>query len=91
MDVRGNPALGEFVAVEPPHRVVFTWGIEGRSDLPAGQQHRRGGVAVRAATRPSSPSPTGTSPTEDYRRSHDEGWSEFLAVLAQVAVAAAPG
>src|SRR6202034_2948139 len=30
IDVRGNPARGEYVMVDPPHRVVFTWGIEGR-------------------------------------------------------------
>ncbi len=36
LDVRGNPARGEYVVVEPPRRVVFTWGIEGRGDFPPG-------------------------------------------------------
>ena len=36
LDVRGNPARGEYVEVDPPHRVVFTWGIEGRGDFPPG-------------------------------------------------------
>ena len=27
---------GNFVAVEPPHRVVFTWGVPGSDSLPAG-------------------------------------------------------
>ena len=36
IDVRGNPARGEFAVVDPPHRVVFTWGIEHRADFPPG-------------------------------------------------------
>ena len=36
LSVRGNPARGEYVEVDPPHRVVFTWGIEGSGDLPPG-------------------------------------------------------
>jgi uncharacterized protein YndB with AHSA1/START domain len=33
----GDAAVrGNFVAVEPPHRVVFTWGVPGSDSLPAG-------------------------------------------------------
>src|SRR5439155_197424 len=32
----GDRVRGEYVAVEPPHRVVFTWGFEGSTDLPPG-------------------------------------------------------
>ena len=36
VDVRGNPARGTYVEVDPPHRVVFTWGVEGDADMPPG-------------------------------------------------------
>src|SRR5437899_2042975 len=32
----GDRVRGEYVTVEPPHRVVFTWGFEGSTDLPPG-------------------------------------------------------
>src|SRR5260370_27582893 len=32
----GHVVLGEYVLVEPPSRVVFTWGWEGNPDLPPG-------------------------------------------------------
>ena len=90
VNVRGNPALGEFVVVEPPHRVIFTWGIEGRGDLPPGSS------TVEVVLQPDGDETVVTLthrdlPTEDYRRSHESGWSEFLGVLAQVAAADSPG
>jgi uncharacterized protein YndB with AHSA1/START domain len=30
------PVRGEYLEVDPPHRVVFTWGVDGRDDLPPG-------------------------------------------------------
>lgn len=32
----GQKIEGEFVDVEPPHRVVFTWGLAGNDALPPG-------------------------------------------------------
>jgi uncharacterized protein YndB with AHSA1/START domain len=90
LDVRGNPARGEYVVVEPPQRVVFTWGIEGRGDFPPGSS------TVEVVLQPEGDETVVTLthtnlPTEDYRRSHEGGWTEFLAVLAQVAVTNSPG
>jgi uncharacterized protein YndB with AHSA1/START domain len=33
--------LGEYVVVEPPRRVVFTWGLEGGAGVPAGSARSR--------------------------------------------------
>lgn len=33
---QGFTALGEFQELDPPHRVVFTWGWEGHDTVPAG-------------------------------------------------------
>jgi uncharacterized protein YndB with AHSA1/START domain len=90
VNVRGNPARGEFVVVEPPHRVVFTWGIEGRGDFPPGSS------TVEVVFRPDGGETVVTLthrdlPSEDHQRSHEAGWTEFLGVLVQVAPADSPG
>jgi uncharacterized protein YndB with AHSA1/START domain len=89
VNVRGNPALGEFVEVDPPRRVVFTWGIEGSGDLPPGSS------TVEVVLLPDGDDTVVTLthrdlPTEEYRRSHQSGWAEFLGILGEVASSAAP-
>ncbi len=84
LDVRGNPARGEFLEVDPPHRVVFTWGIEGRGDFPPGSSTVE--VVLRAEGQDTIVTLTHRDlPTEDYRTSHQAGWTEFLSVLQEVA------
>lgn len=88
LDVRGNPARGEFVVVEPPHRVVFTWGIEGRGDFPPGSST----VEVVLRTEGDDTVVTLTHrdlPNQEYRRSHRAGWAEFLGILVGVAAPSA--
>lgn len=36
LDIDATPVRGEYVEVEPPRRVVFTWGVPGRDALPPG-------------------------------------------------------
>jgi uncharacterized protein YndB with AHSA1/START domain len=36
IDIGSHVALGEYVEVDPPRRVVFTWGWEGGQPIPAG-------------------------------------------------------
>jgi uncharacterized protein YndB with AHSA1/START domain len=36
LDFSRTPVRGEYVAVEPPRRVVFTWGVAGNDLLPPG-------------------------------------------------------
>jgi uncharacterized protein YndB with AHSA1/START domain len=36
LDFSKTPVRGEYVEVEPPRRVVFTWGVAGRDSLPPG-------------------------------------------------------
>jgi uncharacterized protein YndB with AHSA1/START domain len=89
IDVRGNPARGEYVVVEPPHRVVFTWGMEGSEDFPPGSST----VEVVLQVDEDETVVTLTHqdlPSEDYRRSHREGWGEFLDLLAEQAGSSSP-
>jgi uncharacterized protein YndB with AHSA1/START domain len=84
IDVRGNPARGEYVVVDPPHRVVFTWGMEGSEEFPPGSST----VEVVLAAEGDETVVTLTHsdlPGEDYHRSHREGWGEFLGLLAEAA------
>jgi len=36
VNIGDQPIRGTYVAVEPPHRVVFTWGLPGNDALPPG-------------------------------------------------------
>jgi uncharacterized protein YndB with AHSA1/START domain len=84
LDVRGNPALGEFLEVDAPHRVVFSWGIEGSEDLPPGSSTVE--VVLEADGDDTVVTLTHRDlPTADYRRSHEAGWGEFLGILKGVA------
>jgi uncharacterized protein YndB with AHSA1/START domain len=89
LDVRGNPARGAYVVIDPPHRVVFSWGIEGRPDFPPGSST----VEVLLQSDGDDTVVTLTHrdlPTEDHRRSHQGGWGEFLGILGEVVSSAPP-
>jgi uncharacterized protein YndB with AHSA1/START domain len=76
------PVRGEYVAVEPPHRVVFTWGVAGRDELPAGSTT----VEVRLTAQGPATLvelfhhglPAGQTD------GHRSGWAEKLGMLASV-------
>ncbi len=36
VDIAGYPVRGKYLHVEPPHRIVVSWGFVGSKDLPAG-------------------------------------------------------
>ncbi len=79
-----NVVLGEFVELDPPRRVVYTWGSELRDSLPAGSttvafdlQPENGGTLVRLRH--------SDLPTESEVEQHTKGWDYFLPLLAKVA------
>lgn len=86
LDIRGVPLRGEFVAVEPPHRLVFTWGAPGNPAVPPGS------TTVEITLRPDGDATVvelihrGLPPEEVAR--HGVGWHHYLPRLA---VAAAGG
>ena len=86
----GDRVRGEYVAVEPPHRVVFTWGFEGNADLPPSSStveitlHADGdGTIVRLRH--------DRLPTALSREQHAVGWQHYVERLAIVAVGRDPG
>jgi len=85
---RGEHCEGEYLVVDPPHRVSFTWGwTNGFAGV------RPGATTVEVVL---EPIPTGTRvrvthfdlPTEDARRLHDEGWSHLVGRLVEACVSA---
>ena len=87
--VEGNPARGAFVEVDPPRRVVFTWGIDGNENLPPGASTvevdlvAEGDETIVTLTHRDLP--------EDFRASHQGGWNQFLGTLGSVAAATPKG
>jgi uncharacterized protein YndB with AHSA1/START domain len=80
IDFEGTAARGSYVAIEPPNRVVFTWGIPDDATLPPGASTVEvvmvadgGGTIVNLTHRDVPP---------DREPSHREGWEGCLAALA---------
>jgi uncharacterized protein YndB with AHSA1/START domain len=72
--------IGEYIVVEPPSRVVFTWGFDGNDTVPPGSST----VSVTL-----TPTPDGTHVhlvhtglPHPALGDHEEGWRGYLAQLA---------
>ncbi len=79
----GSVASGHYVAVEPPHRVVFTWGWVGDETLPPGQstvevtfRADRDDTIVRLRHL--------ALPSMASREQHAQGWHHFLGRLVDL-------
>jgi uncharacterized protein YndB with AHSA1/START domain len=87
--IPGHPARGEFVEVDKPNRVVFTWGWDGNETLPPGSSK----VEVEL-----QPEGNGTSVhflhrelTAEQAASHAQGWDHYLERLELAAAGGDPG
>lgn len=83
-------ALGEFVAVEPFRRLVFTWGWQDDPGVPPGSStveitlhEDEGSTLVRLRH--------SGLPDEGARRNHAKGWGKYLARLGLVTSGEDPG
>src|SRR4029077_3654368 len=75
VDVNGYLIRGEYLEVEPPHRVVVSWGIDGAEALPPGSSRVEFTL---------TPTDTGTrlnlvhSSLPDARaKTHGNGWGNY--------------
>jgi len=81
LDMGEIAARGTYLTVEPPYRVVFTWGIPGNDELPPG------GSTVEVTLTPDGDDTMvvlthrGLPPTEIH--SHRGGWEHQLAQLRE--------
>jgi uncharacterized protein YndB with AHSA1/START domain len=89
LDITGVPVRGHYVAVEPPHRVVLTWGVAGSDTLPPGS------TTVEITLRPDGDETVvelvhrGLPPEE--RPQHRLGWDHFLDRLVVAGAGGDPG
>jgi uncharacterized protein YndB with AHSA1/START domain len=75
-------ARGAYVAVEPPHRVVFTWGIPGDATLPPGASTVE--VVFVADDGDTIVTLTHRDVPAERELSHREGWERCLDALVAV-------
>ncbi len=82
VDMGDTSLRGTYVVVEPPNRVVFTWGIPGSDDLPAGS------TTVEIVLRPEGDATVVELTHRDLpAERHDEhlqGWTNLLGVLGSL-------
>jgi len=84
IDVDGEHfATGEYIEVDPPRRLVFSWGWEGKSDVAPGLtsveiELEADGQGTILRLRHSG------LPNETERASHGAGWTLYMGKLAVV-------
>lgn len=89
VDISGYPFRGEYLELEPPHRVVVSWGLAGSDDFPPGSSRvefilspTSGGTSLKVVH---------TDLPDTHARTHGLGWTHYLARLEQAAVGTEPG
>jgi uncharacterized protein YndB with AHSA1/START domain len=88
--IPGHTARGEFVELDAPHRLVFTWGWDGQEGVPPGSST----IEIELAT-----DGEGTSlrfvhrdlPSAEAVASHTHGWDHYLPRLEIAAAGGDPG
>lgn len=82
LDMGATLVRGQYVAVEPPNRVTFTWGVPGSASLPAGSSTVE--ILLRAEGEETVVDLIHSDLPADERPRHKAGWTERLAQLPQV-------
>ena len=89
VDINGYLVRGHYLDIDPPHRVVVSWGMAGTEDLPPGSSR------VEFLLKPTA---TGTNLMLNHTRlpdtrakTHAAGWANYLRRLRAVARGIDPG
>ena len=83
VDIEGNPIRGEYLEVDPPHRVVVSWGVLGSDLMPSGSSRVEFRLTPTDAGTHLDLTHTGL-PLETVP-DHEQGWTHFLTRLAELA------
>ncbi|MEA2211787.1 MAG: hypothetical protein QOF83_1735 [Solirubrobacteraceae bacterium] len=83
LDIKGTPVRGRYLELEPPHRLLISWGYAGSERLPP----EASTVEVRLSAQPG-----GTRVELEHRdlpdeqtAAHASGWTHYLARLQSAA------
>jgi len=89
VDINGIPVRGEYLEVDPPRRVLVSWGVAGSTGMPPGATEVEftltaipAGTRLRLVHRGLPP---------DQARVHAAGWQHFLDRLTPAVTGADPG
>jgi uncharacterized protein YndB with AHSA1/START domain len=89
VDINGVPVRGRYLEVDPPRRILVSWGVAGNGDMPPGATEVEftltsipAGTRLRLVHR---------GLAEDQRELHATGWQHFLARLTRAAAGSDPG
>lgn len=89
VDVKGALVRGEYLELDPPHRVVVSWGMAGAGDLPPGASR------VEFTLTPNGSGTTlrlvHTGLPDSRAQTHATGWAHYLARLRTAAAGTDPG
>jgi uncharacterized protein YndB with AHSA1/START domain len=83
VDINGVPVRGHYVELDPPHRLVVTWGHAGSQRLPPGASVVE--VRLSAIGGGTDVHVTHRDLPEPEAAGHARGWPHFLARLATAA------
>jgi uncharacterized protein YndB with AHSA1/START domain len=89
VDINGVPVRGEFLEVDPPRRVVISWGMAGSDALPPGMSRVEFTLTATATGTALSLRHTGLP--EIGAPTHRLGWANYLARLQTAAAGGDPG
>lgn len=89
VDINGRPVRGSYVEVDPPGRLVLTWGFAGSDDLPPGASTVEVTLSTEGAGTRVDLTHRGLPKLEGPQ--HATGWAHFLTRLAVAAGGGDPG
>ena len=87
--IPGHTARGEFVELDRPNRLVYTWGWDGESNVPPGSSTIEIELASEGDT--TSLRFVHNLPTAEAAASHTTGWDHYLDRLEVAATGGDPG
>ncbi len=89
LDINGVPVRGRYMELEPPHRLLLSWGHAGSAQLPPGASTVE--VKLTPTARGTTVSVTHWGLPDAERAGHAIGWAHFLERLRTLAGGADPG
>lgn len=89
VDINGVLVRGEYLEIDPPRRVVVSWGMAGSEDLPPGAS--RVEFTLTGTERGTTLSLVHSELPETRMATHATGWGHYLARLRKSATGVDPG